>query len=116
MTAFKSSGLIKHSHSSIATANSAIKHQTKRIIQAELPKYWCKTVMEIEVNGSWPITKTHQEGWSEAAKRSWEDSASCKSCSASYYGYTATATINAPLPSPTIASPQPTSNFAWQIN
>ncbi len=76
---------------------------------------WCKTVMEIEGHGSWPFVKAQQEGWSKAAKRSREDSASCKSCATSYYGYTTTTNHDSP-PSPTIASPQPTSIFAWQTN
>ena len=77
---------------------------------------WCKAVMEIEGHGSWPFVKAQQEGWCKATKRSWDDSATCKSCTTSYYGRTvATADHDAP-PSPTIASPQPTSNFAWQTN
>ena len=74
---------------------------------------WCKSETVYQGHGSWPYVQALQEGWSKPAKRPWSEGASCKDCITTFYGYTATTAYHVPLPTPTLASPQPTSNFAW---
>ena len=43
---------------------------------------WCSAEMYIEGHGSWPFVKAQENGWRKSPKKSWETSATCRSCHA----------------------------------
>ena len=73
---------------------------------------WCESEKVYQGHGSWPFTQALQDGWNKPASKPWAGRASCKACTAKFYGSTAEA-HHAPLPTPILASPQPASFSPW---
>ena len=73
---------------------------------------WCESEKVYQGHGNWPFAQALQDGWNKPASRPWAGRASCKDCTTKYYGSTAAA-HHVPLPTPTLASPQPASFSPW---
>ena len=73
---------------------------------------WCGAQTTYQGHGNWPFTQALSDGWNKPTSKPWASRASCKECTTKYYASTAVAQ-DAPLPSPTLATPQPASFTPW---